>query len=82
MFRDSIIGVLILNGRGLKYSNFQILTTESSNKYRYSMPSAKRQSSNIKHSGVIRPNVWVLTFGPPCIYIFHLVGQHGLFSFS
>ena len=31
--------------------------------YRYSMPSAK-QPSNIKHGGGIRPNVWVLTFGP------------------
>ena len=33
------------------------------------MPSAKQQPSNIKHGGGIRPNVWVLTFGPPCIYI-------------
>ena len=33
MFKDNNIGVLILNGRGLKYSNFQILTTESSNKW-------------------------------------------------
>ena len=32
MFRENNIGVLILNGRGLKYSNFQILMTESSNK--------------------------------------------------
>ena len=30
MFRENNIGVLILNGRDLKYSNFQILTTESS----------------------------------------------------
>ena len=65
MFRDSNIGVLILNGRGLTYPNFQILATESSNKY--SVPSAKQQLSNIKHGRGIRPNVWVLTFGPPCI---------------
>ena len=32
MFRENNIGVLILNWRGLKYSNFQILMTESSNK--------------------------------------------------
>ena len=31
------------------------------------MPSAKQQHSNVKHGGAIRPNVWVLTFGPPCI---------------
>ena len=31
-----------------------------------SMPSAKQQPSNIKHGGGIRPNVWVLTFGPLC----------------
>jgi len=31
------------------------------------MPSAKQQPSNIKHGSGIRPNVWVLTFGPPCI---------------
>ena len=30
------------------------------------MPSAKQQPSNVKHGGAIRPNVWVLTFGPPC----------------
>ena len=30
--RDNNIGVLILNERGLKYSNFQIFATESSNK--------------------------------------------------
>ena len=30
--RANKIGGLILNGRGLRYSNFQILTTESSNK--------------------------------------------------
>ena len=35
------------------------------------MPSAKQQPSNVKHDGAIRPNVWVLTFGPPCIM--HLV---------
>ena len=29
------------------------------------MPSAKQQPSNVKHGGAIRPNVWVLTFGPP-----------------
>ena len=29
------------------------------------MPSSKQQPSNIKHGGGIRPNVWVLTFGPP-----------------
>ena len=28
----------------------------------------KQQPSNIKHGGGIRPNVWVLTFGPLCIY--------------
>ena len=32
---------------------------------RYSMPSAKQQPSNIKHSGGIRPNVCTLTFGLP-----------------
>ena len=32
------------------------------------MPSAKQQPSHVKHGGAIRPNVWVLTFGPPCIY--------------
>ena len=32
------------------------------------MPSAKQQPSNVKHGGAIRPNVWVLTFGPPCIF--------------
>ena len=31
------------------------------------MPSAKQQPSNVKHGGAIRPNVWVLTFGPACI---------------
>jgi len=31
------------------------------------MPSAKQQLSNIKHGGGIRPNVWVLTFGPPVV---------------
>ena len=31
------------------------------------MPSAKQQPSNMKHGGGIRPNVWVLTFGPLCI---------------
>ena len=31
------------------------------------MPSAKQQPSNVKHGDAIRPNVWVLTFGPPCI---------------
>ena len=31
------------------------------------MPSAKHKLSNIKHGGGIRPNVWVLTFGPLCI---------------
>ena len=31
------------------------------------MPSAKQQPSNVKHGGAVRPNVWVLTFGPPCI---------------
>ena len=30
------------------------------------MPYAKHQPSNIKHGGGIRPNVWVLTFGPSC----------------
>ena len=30
------------------------------------MPSAKQQPSNMKHGGGIRPNVWVLTFGPLC----------------
>ena len=35
---------------------------------RYSMLSAKQQLSNIKHGGGIRPNVRVLTFGPPCSY--------------
>ena len=30
MFRENNIGVLMLNGCGLKYSNFQILTMESS----------------------------------------------------
>ena len=39
MFRENNIGVLMLNGCGLKYSNFQILTMES----------AKQQLSNIKH---------------------------------
>ena len=34
------------------------------------MPFAKQQRSNVKHGGAIRPNVWVLTFGPPCIYIY------------
>ena len=34
-----------------------------------SVPSAKQQLSNIKHGGGIRPNVWVLTFGPPCIFV-------------
>ena len=34
------------------------------------MPSAKQQPSNIKHGGGIRPNVWVLTFGPPCNIIY------------
>ena len=54
MFRNSNISVLTLNGRGLKYSNFQILTTESSNKYsRYSMLSAKQQPSNVKNGGAI-----------------------------
>ena len=33
------------------------------------MPSAKQQPSNVKHGGAIRPNVWVLTFGPPCIFL-------------
>ena len=51
MFKANNIGVLILNGRGLIYSNFQILTS------RYSMPSAKQQPSNIKHDVGIRPNV-------------------------
>ena len=32
------------------------------------MPFAEQQPLNIKHGGGIRPNVWVLTFGPPCIY--------------
>ena len=32
------------------------------------MSSAKQQPSNVKHGGAIRPNVWVLTFGPPCIF--------------
>ena len=31
------------------------------------MSSAKQQPSNVKNGGAIRPNVWVLTFGPPCI---------------
>ena len=31
------------------------------------MPSAKQKPSNMKHGGGIRPNVWVLTFGPLCI---------------
>ena len=33
------------------------------------MLSAKQQPSNIKHGGGIRPNVWILTFGPPPLYI-------------
>ena len=33
---------------------------------RYIMPSAKQQRANMKHGGGIRPNVWVLTFGPLC----------------
>ena len=32
------------------------------------MPSAKQQPSNIKHGGGIRPNVWVLAFGPAVMY--------------
>ena len=46
---------------------FSNLMTESSNKQVQLMPSAKQQPSNVKHGGAIRPNVWVLTFGPPCI---------------
>ena len=40
------------------------------------MPSAKQQPSNVKHAGAIRPNVWVLTFGPPCIIMIqiHIAG--------
>ena len=47
------------------------------------MPSAKQQPSNIKHSGAIRPNVWVLTFGPPCTItdfssdFFHYIPKKG-----
>ena len=63
MFRDSNIGVLILNGRGVRYSNFQILTRNPRTS-RYSMPSAKQQPSNIKHDGGIRPNECPLTFAP------------------
>ena len=33
------------------------------------MQSAKQQPSNVKHGGAIRPNVWVLTFGPPCMCV-------------
>ena len=36
------------------------------------MPSAKQQPSNIKHSGGIRPNVWVLTFAPPPPVLFNI----------
>ena len=69
MFREKNIGVLILHGRGLRYSNFQILTTRRNPRTRrYSMPSAQKPS-NIKHGGGIRPNVWVLTFAPrPPVY--------------
>ena len=38
MFREKNIGLLTLNGRGLKYSNFLILTTESlNNKVQYAI---------------------------------------------
>ena len=68
MFRTNNIGVLILNGRSVRYSNYQILTTESSIKLvQYAI--AKQQPSNVKHGGAIRPNVWVPTFGPPCICV-------------
>ena len=40
MFRENNVGVLMLNGHGLKYSNFQILTTESSNKKTYTICNA------------------------------------------
>ena len=37
------------------------------------MPSAKQHLSNIKHGEGIRPNAWVLTFGPPCIYKYYQI---------
>jgi len=72
MFTNTSISTSMLIGCGPKKSNFLSLVTESSNKYRYSMPSAKQQPLNIKHGGGIRPNVWVLTFGPTCIYFIYI----------
>ena len=58
MFRDNNIGVLILNRRGkiFEFSNFSDGILEQVGTI-ISMPSAKQQSSNIKHGGGIRPNV-------------------------
>ena len=40
------------------------------------MPSAKQKHSNVKHGGAIRPNVWVLTFGPPCTLIIIILDNY------
>ena len=46
------------------------------------MLSAKQQPSIIKHSGSIRPSVWILTFGPPVFFQFSEVLESRLSLFN